>query len=298
MSADDIKRSISDWCSPDSGLEYTGDRSADGAEFSSGVRSSLGGAPVELEVLQPAGADRVAIRHTASASGRSKDAAQTLLDQRPGWVNGTVDDADTGTSVKLETFVYHDGFSKNSFMQAVAEISRSARLLGGLSTAAAAAPSASVAAEPASASASAEPAASAVSTPAVEANQASPVPSPAWQQPATPAAQPSPSMPAPSFTPQPQPQPQYQPQPAYQPQPQYQPQPAPAPSAGGWAPSHTVPPQGLRAWAAPDPSGPVVANLAPGLPIQVSEVRGAWARVICSNGWTGWIDGRIIGVAA
>ena len=47
-----------------------------------------------------------------------------------------------------------------------------------------------------------------------------------------------------------------------------------------------------------DDEGPVVATLAPGLPIQVSEVRGAWARVICSNGWTGWIDGRIIGVAA
>ena len=73
---------------------------------------------------------------------------------------------------------------------------------------------------------------------------------------------------------------------------------AAARSAGGWAPSHSVPPQGLRAWGAPDPSGPVVANLAPGLPIQVAEVRGAWARVICSNGWTGWIDGRIIGVAA
>ena len=115
-------------------------------------------------------------------------------------------------------------------------------------------------------------------------------------------------LPQPSFTPQPaqpvqaQPavQPAYTPQPAqtYQAQPvQAQPVPQPAP-ASQWVPSHSVPPQGLRAWGAPDPSGPVVANLAPGLPIQVAEVRGAWARVICSNGWTGWIDGRIIGVAA
>ena len=111
-------------------------------------------------------------------------------------------------------------------------------------------------------------------------------------------------LPTPSFAPQPvqaQPvQPSYTPQPvqAYQAQPvQAQPVQQPAPM-GGWAPSHSVPPQGLRAWGAPDPSGPVVANLAPGLPIQVAEVRGAWARVICSNGWTGWIDGRIIGVAA
>ena len=62
-------------------------------------------------------------------------------------------------------------------------------------------------------------------------------------------------------------------------------------SAGALAPS------GDRA-GAPDPAGPVVANLAPGLPIQVAEVRGAWARVVCSNGWVGWIDGRLIGVAA
>jgi SH3-like domain-containing protein len=41
----------------------------------------------------------------------------------------------------------------------------------------------------------------------------------------------------------------------------------------------------------------VVATLGGGLPIQVTEVRGAWARVLCSNGWTGWVDGRIIGVA-
>jgi hypothetical protein len=92
-----------------------------------------------------------------------------------------------------------------------------------------------------------------------------------------PATQP---MGAPSFSPHPQQQP-------------YQPM-----GAGGWAPTHSVPPQGMRAWAAPDPAGPVVANLAPGLPIQVTEVRGAWARVVCSNGWTGWVDGRIIGVAA
>lgn len=97
---------------------------------------------------------------------------------------------------------------------------------------------------------------------------------------------PSPSpMAAPSFSTQPQAQPVATAQPMQQ-------------GSAAWVPTHAVPPQGLRAWAAPDPAGPVVANLAPGLPIQVTEVRGAWARVICSNGWAGWIDGRIIGVAA
>jgi Bacterial SH3 domain len=277
MTSDEIKQNISGWCTPDSGLEIAGDRSDSGSDLALGVRyAGLSGAPVDLEVTQAPGADRVAIRHTASASDRSKDAAQALIDQRPGWIVGTVDSADTGTSVKLETFVYLDGLNRNSFMQAVAEVARTARLLGGLSTTAAATPAATVSAM----------------------NAGSPVPAgagAAYGQSATPVAQPS--MPAPSFSPQPQPQ--YQPQPAYQQQPQYQPQYQPQPAqSGGWAPTHSVPPQGLRAWAAPDPSGPVVANLAPGLPIQVSEVRGAWARVICSNGWTGWVDGRIIGVAA
>jgi Bacterial SH3 domain len=69
------------------------------------------------------------------------------------------------------------------------------------------------------------------------------------------------------------------------------------PAAAAFAPTHTVPPQGMQAWAAPDPNGAIVATLGGGLPIQITEVRGAWARVLCSNGWTGWVDGRIIGVA-
>lgn len=73
--------------------------------------------------------------------------------------------------------------------------------------------------------------------------------------------------------------------------------PTAAPAWTGFAPTHTVPPQGLQAWAAPDPAGAVVATLGGGLPIQVTEVRGAWAHVLCSNGWRGWVDGRIIGVA-
>ncbi len=76
-----------------------------------------------------------------------------------------------------------------------------------------------------------------------------------------------------------------------------QPAPQAQPAASAFAPTHTVPQQGMQAWAAPDPNGAVVATLGGGLPIQITEVRGAWARVLCSNGWTGWVDGRIIGVA-
>jgi hypothetical protein len=210
------------------------------------------------------------------------------------------------TTVVAQTYVYLDGLSKHTFVQAVAELARTSTLLdaiGGVETASEVDEEAAVVASDA-VDADAEPDSTPVAAAAASTFQ--PSPSPSLPQPSSipsgiPVGQP---LPTPSFTPQPaqpvQTQPAYTPQPVQQPY-QAQPvqaQPVPQPGAGGWAPSHSVPPQGLRAWGAPDPSGPVVANLAPGLPIQVAEVRGAWARVICSNGWTGWIDGRIIGVAA
>ncbi len=76
------------------------------------------------------------------------------------------------------------------------------------------------------------------------------------------------------------------------------PVPAPAPVQPAWTPSHRVPPQGMQAWAAPDPAGAVVATLGGHLPVQVTEVRGAWAHVLCSNGWTGWVDDRLLIVGA
>ena len=71
--------------------------------------------------------------------------------------------------------------------------------------------------------------------------------------------------------------------------------PAPVPSGPPpWTPSHRVPPQGMQAWAAPDPAGAVIATLGGHLPVQITEVRGAWAHVLCSNGWTGWVDNRLL----
>jgi hypothetical protein len=258
MTPDEVKQSITGWCSTDDDLSSTGDQTEPGTEFAVGIRAGGAGGPVEVQVLQGQGADRITVRHTASVASASADAAQKLLDSRPGWLTGTVDRGVSGTTATAQTYVYLDGLSKHSFVQAVAEVARAARLLGVITT---------------SAAETVTPAVTATALPAY----AAPVPT---AQPAVPVGQP---MAAPSFTPQPQVQ-------AVPPQ--------PTPQAGPWVPTHSVPPQGLRAWQAPDPSGPVVANLAPGLPIQVSEVRGAWARVICSNGWTGWIDGRIIGVAA
>jgi 5,10-methylenetetrahydrofolate reductase len=62
----------------------------------------------------------------------------------------------------------------------------------------------------------------------------------------------------------------------------------------GWSPTHEVPAGGMVAWQAPHPSAPQSARLHPGLPIQVVERLGAWARVVASNGWWGWVDGRML----
>ncbi|MBV9101596.1 MAG: hypothetical protein JOZ46_12770 [Candidatus Dormibacteraeota bacterium] len=261
MNSDEARQAIAGWCTADDNLEYLGEQSEAGADYAAGVRATgSAGAPVELQVLHQGG-DRITVRHTASVASSSGEQAQKVFDQRPGWLLGRIDRGTNGTSAVIETHVYLDGLSKNSFIQAAAEVAHTARLVGGVTTA----------------SAAASPSPQQSYTPATPQG--------------VPAAQP---MGAPSFSPQPQPSYSPQPQPSYSPQPQPQPTSGPGP----WVPTHSVPPQGLRAWAAPDPAGPVVANLAPGLPIQVAEVRGAWARVICSNGWVGWIDGRLIGVAA
>ena len=60
-----------------------------------------------------------------------------------------------------------------------------------------------------------------------------------------------------------------------------------------FSPTHVAPTDGLATWAHPDFSEPS-ARLDALLPVRVAEVRGDWARVVCSNGWTGWADGRLL----
>jgi RsiW-degrading membrane proteinase PrsW (M82 family) len=66
------------------------------------------------------------------------------------------------------------------------------------------------------------------------------------------------------------------------------------PAAPVWAHTHVVSAQGMAAWAAPDPAQPPTAQLAPGVQLVVVEAQGAWARVQGSNGWIGWVDGRLL----
>jgi len=59
-------------------------------------------------------------------------------------------------------------------------------------------------------------------------------------------------------------------------------------------PTHVVPAAGMAAWAAPHPSQAAVAHLAPGVQLMLVEEQGAWARVVGSNDWVGWVDGRLL----
>jgi hypothetical protein len=274
MTSDEARQSITTWCTTDDDLSLVGEGSDPAAEFVLKITAGgLSASPVNLEAIKGSGADRITLRHTSRYAGDGGDGASKLVQSRPGWV--TISDDRSG-GVTVQTFIYLDGLTKHAFVQAASELARTGRLLESLAKGAA------------------EPADAGVTVPAQAgvgaASGGTPVGAGAYAgsagygqtdyggglygQQQQPGGQP---LGTPSFSPAPQQQPSY----------------APA-----WAPTHTVPPQGARAWAAPDPGGPVVATLAPGLPIQVTEVRGAWARVVCSNGWTGWIDGRPIGVAA
>lgn len=62
-----------------------------------------------------------------------------------------------------------------------------------------------------------------------------------------------------------------------------------------FAPTHLVPGTGVAAWDVPDPARAPVAQLDPGLPVRLFEQRpDGWAHVGCSNGWSTWVDGRLL----
>ncbi|MEE1825070.1 hypothetical protein PUR61_23220 [Streptomyces sp. BE20] len=58
-------------------------------------------------------------------------------------------------------------------------------------------------------------------------------------------------------------------------------------------PTHVAPPDGLASWVTPDPAQPT-ARLDPLLPVRLIAREGDWAQVLCSNGWTTWVDGRLL----
>ncbi|MBA2570482.1 MAG: PrsW family intramembrane metalloprotease [Chloroflexi bacterium] len=74
-------------------------------------------------------------------------------------------------------------------------------------------------------------------------------------------------------------------------------QPAVPPSAvvqDVWSPTHRVPETGMVVWSSPDPRLPPMLTLQARLDVRVAEQAGDWARVVASNGWTGWVDARLL----
>src|SRR5437588_10016680 len=61
-----------------------------------------------------------------------------------------------------------------------------------------------------------------------------------------------------------------------------------------WPATHTVPAEGMAAYATPDPATAPVARLDPHLRVHRLERRGDWMHVVCANGWTTWVDGRLL----
>lgn len=67
---------------------------------------------------------------------------------------------------------------------------------------------------------------------------------------------------------------------------------APA-GVGAWRPSHVTPAQGLTAWAEPSPTAATMP-IGGGVGVQVRGRTGDWVQVTAENGWTGWVDGRLL----
>ncbi|MFV5992644.1 hypothetical protein ACNPQM_09355 [Streptomyces sp. NPDC056231] len=58
-------------------------------------------------------------------------------------------------------------------------------------------------------------------------------------------------------------------------------------------PTHVVPPDGMSAWEAPDVTRPT-EPLDPLLPVQLLGRQGDWGQILCANGWSAWVDGRLL----
>jgi hypothetical protein len=280
MTPDEIKSAITGWSNQGGALQLVEDRSEPGADFVLGLRTAVHGSAgtVPVEVRLDQGGDRVTVTST-STSTAAPDEIRSLVDSRPASVHA--DTSSDGTVIAGH--VYTDGFSKHALIRTVAEVAKTRSLVDGLAGESAAATTDAY-------SRTSLPSGGDLGQGFPTATETTPN-EPSWPAQAAqtlPSSLPTPSFsPAPASTATPGGYAPLSGQPA---------QPA-QPASTAFAPTHTVPPQGMQAWAAPDPNGAVVATLGGGLPIQITEVRGAWAHVLCSNGWTGWVDGRIIGVA-
>jgi hypothetical protein len=248
------------WCREREGWTVTereGGLSATAGERT--VEVSVGPDRVTLESRVALPADVVA----GAAPGFSlDDAVAGLVESRPALVSGGAEGAGDGRAVVLRSTVHGDGLSKQAFSVALDELVRSRGLVERFV--------ADIRGQQALLAELQLPART--DQPAAEPAVA-PIPVATVSQPA---AQPQPTQPQPVAAPV---------TPA---------QPAAAPPTPSWGATHAVAATPARAWAAPDPSQPPVAELAPRTEVRVLERRGDWARVDASNGWSGWVDARLL----
>ena len=253
--SDDALIRIREWCDAEPTLDF-----ADGEPPTVTVAGD-DAVVIDLELTD----DRVGLQHERSVKGGGALAAEVRdhLGGRGSLLSGSAAAGGGKVKVTLDHRVYRDGLSRQAFITAVLEIAGAADAIEGL------------AAQHIEPAATPEPAPAEHEPPAVAPDAATAVPDEATA--ATQAAQEATEATAAAAAET------------------VATQPAPVAASAGpapWAPTHRVPDGGLRAWAAPDPSQPHVAELAARVELSVDEVRGAWARVTGSNGWTGWVDNR------
>src|SRR5689334_13099264 len=64
---------------------------------------------------------------------------------------------------------------------------------------------------------------------------------------------------------------------------------------GGFRPTHRVGRSPLGTYAQPDAATSTATPLDPHLEVQLVEQQAnGWARVVCSNGWSTWVDARLL----
>jgi hypothetical protein len=272
----DAKQLIAGWCNPADDLQISGEREEQDTDFVLALQS--GGAEIVASVAS--GSDRLQLSRTveASGAGSAAEALARLELQRPAPISLT----GAGDQVTVRTWIVLDGLTKHSLLGAVSEVARTSAAVQRVVAAAAETAEAGGAASPAQDQAAAQPTAAA-SEAAVPANAGAATGSPAgayWS-----GYQGSGGYPGGAGAVGPL---------SGSGQGYGQPYGSQSPAQGAWTPGHKVPPPGMQAWAVPDPNSPVIATLGGHLPVQVTEMRGAWARVVCSNGWTGWVDGRLL----
>jgi SH3-like domain-containing protein len=74
----------------------------------------------------------------------------------------------------------------------------------------------------------------------------------------------------------------------------HEPVPTTAVPTSAWQPTHVVPQGGASAWAKPDRVERPVAQVDPRVEVQVIGRYREWANLRCSNGWSSWVDGRVL----